>query len=603
MPGNGSPLDFNPAPSRSWRAATMHGLFEWCAQRWPDRVALRYRGQEVSYGTLNAAADGYAAALQHRGALPGTVVPVLLPRSPQLFAAMLGVLKCGAAYAALDQRWPATRLRELIAHLDGPVVVTDDDAAWPTPSWRAPGDITDTVPGSAARTVVPVSTDDACAVFFTSGTTGTPKGVLTAHRGNVRLFDDWVFAPLDSGAVMPQALAPTWDAFGLDSWGVLFNGGTLVLLEDTLELATKIRDLVAVHGVNTIFPPTAVFHSMVNNDLDGFSGLRIVGTGGEKLSERHAALFLDAHPQIPLINMYGPVESSVAATYRVVTPEDCDGHDSVPLGVPFPNTQVYVVDGGQPCGFGEQGEVVLGGDGLALGYFKDPELTARKFLPLTVDGQQTLVYHTGDVGHWSDAGLHFDGRGDRQVKIRGYRIELDDVEHHAGALPGVGSCALVPLTGPDGACEDLCLFYTTSGGADLEPDRIRELLEDLLPHYQVPALVQRLDRMPVLEDRKLDRRELVQRAAELRSAPKQAAAAVPLTGTAAQVAALFADIIGVPSVPPDASFFRLGGNSLSAAQLCTRIRRELGTVLRISQIFDDPTVTAIAGLIDAGRAG
>ncbi|UOX89586.1 non-ribosomal peptide synthetase [Amycolatopsis sp. FBCC-B4732] len=586
---------FNPAPRPFERAETMHGLFEWCADRWPARTALHHRGRDITYRELAETADAYAAELQARGVGRGSIVPVLLPRSPELFATLLAVLKCGAAYAALDLRWPRTRLAELIEHLGGPVVAAERGAGWSS-MWSPPAQ-----PILGARpAAVDVGADDACAVFFTSGTTGTPKGVVTAHRGNVRLFDDWLFTPLDSGAVMPQALAATWDAFGLDSWGVLFNGGTLVLLEDTLELATKLRDLVAIHGVTTIFPPTAVFHSMVDSDLDAFAGLRAVGTGGEKLSARHAARFLEAYPDIPLYNMYGPVESSVAATCHRVRPEDCTPPDSVPLGLPFPNTQAYILDGDRLCDVGESGEICLGGKGLALGYFEDSSLTARKFVELALPSGPERVYRTGDLGRWTAGGLlHFEGRADRQVKIRGHRIELDDVEHNAGRVPGVGACAVVPVTGADGAYEDLCLFYAGSGDAPGE-EELRTRLAERLPGYLVPALVQRLERLPVLEDRKLDRRALAELAASRRIA-SAAPVAESLSDTEAAVAGFLREIIGVPSIASDVSFFRQGGNSLSAAQLCSRISRDLGVKLRISQVFEAPTVRGVAGLITAGK--
>nr|AUO14859.1 non-ribosomal peptide synthase [Amycolatopsis sp.] len=575
---------FNPAPVPFGRAETMHGLFQWCASRWPDRVALHHRGRDTTYRELAELADAYAAELQARGVERGSIVPVLLPRSPELFATLLAVLECGAAYAALDLRWPAARLTELIEHLGGPVVAAERGTSWPS-VWSPPSQ-----PILGARpAAVDVGADDACAVFFTSGTTGTPKGVVTAHRGNVRLFDDWLFTPLDSGAVMPQALAATWDAFGLDSWGVLFNGGTLILLEDTLELATKLRDLITIHGVTTIFPPTAVFHSMVDTDLDAFAGLRAVGTGGEKLSARHAARFLEAYPDIPLYNMYGPVESSVAATCHRVRPED---RSEVPLGLPLPHTQAYLLDGDR---LSDTGEICLGGRGLALGYFKDEELTARKFVTVSLPSGPERVYRTGDLGRrTADGLLHFEGRADRQVKIRGHRIELDDVERNAGRVPGVGACAVVPVTGADGAYEDLFLCYT---GAPDE-DELRTHLAERLPGYLVPALVQRLERLPVLEDRKVDRRALAELAARLRTATAPADGP-PLSETEAAVAEILRDIIGVPSIATDVSFFRQGGNSLSAAQLCSRISRDLGVKLRISQVFEAPTVRGVAGLIAA----
>jgi amino acid adenylation domain-containing protein len=585
----------------------VHELFDWCVARWPHAVAVRHGGRRITYAQLAAASHSYAADLEDAGVGPGQVVPVLLPRSPELLAVLLAVLRRGAAYAALDPRWPRARLAALIGRSDGPLLVTGESGPWAKPVWAVPPTPFEELLAEGRRaTPVTVGGDDPSAVFFTSGSTGTPKGVLTAHRGNVRLFDDWAFAPVGGGAVMPQALAATWDAFGLDSWSVLLGGGTLVVLEDTLELARRLRELVAEDGVDTVFLPTAVFHMAVDTDLDAFRGLRIVGTGGERLSPGHARRFLDAHPGIPLHNMYGPVESTIAATGHVVRPADCAEETGVPIGRPFPNTGVHVVDGERLCAVGESGEICLSGAGLALGYLDEPGLTAQKFtdLPVGPGGAPVRVYRTGDLGHWSDEGLvYFDGRVDRQVKLRGFRVELDDVERNAREVAGVGACAVVPLTGPDGACEDLSLFYVPVGDGSAPPldeSGLREVLARRLPGYLVPGQIHRLDMLPVLEDRKVDVRALAALAVRLRG--RGADGDAPEGATEQALAELFGEVLGVASVPRDASFFSLGGTSLTAAQLSGRLQERFGTRLRLAEIFDAPSVRALAPLLEAAAA-
>jgi amino acid adenylation domain-containing protein len=593
---------WNPAPHPFRRAETVHELFDWCVRRWPSAVAVRHDAREVTYAGLAAASVGYAAELEARGVGPGQVVPVLLNRSPEFLAVLLAVLRRGAAYAALDRRWPRARLTALMARLDGAVVITDEDGPWPRPTW-APPPILESVgagtggPGSPAA--VPVGRDDPSAVFFTSGSTGTPKGVLTAHRGNVRLFDDWAFAPAGSGTVMPQSLAPTWDAFGLDSWSVLLGGGTIIIMPDSLELARRLPELISGQGVNTVFLPTAVFHMVVDSDLDAFTGLRVVGTGGERLSPGHARRFLERHPGIPLHNMYGPVESTIAATDHVVRLADCDEETGVPLGRAFDHTAVHVMDGDRLCAVGEVGEICLSGAGLALGYLDDPELTAQRFTPGPPgpDGEPVRIYRTGDLGHWSAEGLiYFDGRADRQVKIRGFRVELDDVERNARQVAGVGSCAVVPLSGPDGSCEDLTLFYVAAQ-SDLEAEQLRADLAARLPGYLVPGQIHRLDRLPVLEDRKVDRRALNELAAELRR--QGAAGEEPLGPAEEAVASAFGEVLGVRAIPRDTSFFALGGTSLAAAQLCAHLDGRFPNRVELAAVFDQPTVRGLARLLEA----
>jgi acyl-CoA synthetase (AMP-forming)/AMP-acid ligase II/acyl carrier protein len=407
---------------------------------------------------------------------------------------------------------------------------------------------------------------------------------------------------------MPQALAATWDAFGLDSWSVLLGGGTVVLLEDTLELARRLRKLVRDEDVDTVFLPTAVFHMVVDSDPAAFDGLRIVGTGGERLSPAHARRFLERHPGIPLHNMYGPVESTIAATGHVVTLADCAEETGVPIGRPFPNTAVHIVDADRLCDVGESGEICLSGAGLALGYLDAPELTAQRFtdLPIGQAGAPARVYRTGDLGHWSSDGLvYFDGRADRQVKIRGFRVELDDIERNAREVAGVGSCAVIPLTGPDGGCEDLSLFYVPSAADDadaapLSEAALRAALAERLPGYLVPGQIHLLEMLPVLEDRKVDRHALAALAVRLRG--RGADGAEPVGATEQLLGALFGEILGVASVPRDASFFTLGGTSLTAAQLAGRIEEQFKVRLRLAEIFDAPTVRALAPLLEAAAA-
>ncbi|MER5640647.1 non-ribosomal peptide synthetase [Kitasatospora sp. NPDC002227] len=589
--------EWNPAPHPPTRGETVHELFDWCVERWPDAVAVRHGERRVTYAELAEASHAYAAELERQGVGPGTLVPVLMPRSPEFLAVLLAVLRRGAAYAALDPRWPRPRLDSLLTRLGGPVLVTTEAGPWAKPVWAPPA--LESVEAGRRPGPVRVTGDDPSAVFFTSGSTGTPKGVLTAHRGNVRLFDDWAFAPVGEGAVMPQSLAATWDAFGLDSWAVLLGGGTIIIQQDSLELARRLRELIAEEGVDTVFLPTAVFHLVVDSDLDAFTGLKVLGTGGERLSATHAHRFLTRHPGIPLHNMYGPVESTIAATGHLVTLADCDESAGVPIGRPYPGTAVHILSPEQrPCAVGETGELHLAGAGLALGYLDDPELTAERFvtLPLGPGGAPVLAYRTGDLGRWSPEGvIHFEGRADRQVKLRGFRIELDDVEQAARTTEGVGSCAVVPLTGPDGSCEDLTLFYV---GA-LPQEQLRTALAARLPGYLVPGQIHRLDQLPVLEDRKVDRHTLGSLAVRLRT--QGATGDAPQGATEQLLADLFREILGIAAVPRDISFFALGGTSLTAAQLAGRLEQQFATRLRLAEIFDAPTIRDLATVLDTAR--
>jgi amino acid adenylation domain-containing protein len=495
----------SPASPRTIHEAVAH----W-ARRQPDAPAIVFRGEPISYRVLDAASDEYARALAEQGAGPGTVVPVLLRRSPQLVATLLGVLKCGAAYAALDHRWPAERIRTVLDILDPPLLVTDAPTGSGMRSWVPP---TEDLPEAAARGGRPPScTVDPSAVatvFFTSGTTGAPKGVLSPHRATTRLFHGDTFADFAPGRAMPQTAPAAWDGYTLETWGMLTSGGTSAIVEGDYLLPAQLRDLVTSFGVDTAWLTASLFNLFVDEDVECFAGMRQVLTGGERLSVPHVRKFLRRHPDIALINGYGPVESCVFVTTHRIRPSDCDLDGGIPIGTAVPRTRAVVLDGDRPVR-GELGEICVAGEGLALGYLGAPEATAERFVTRTLDGRPTTLYRTGDQGVLDDSGvLHFRGRTDRQVKIAGNRIEPDDVEAAARRIPGLRECLAVAVPGTDGTVERLALFYTVEPEGGPAPAAVRRELSATLPRYLVPHHLYRREALPRTANGKLDQHALL----------------------------------------------------------------------------------------------
>ncbi|MEU6061937.1 amino acid adenylation domain-containing protein [Streptomyces sp. NPDC047097] len=504
----------------------------------PDATAIIAGAERYSYAELDAAAEAWAAALAALGAGPGTFVPLLLPRSAELVTAALAVLKTGAAYAALDPGWPAERLAAVTDALAPAVMVAPagatarlngrPGAVWSPPTHGIRGSATGTGdgvggrPGTQRPKGVPVGSaayPDAATVYFTSGTTGRPKAVVSGHRAVVSLFGDANPGPLtggrgapELGPVMPLAAPVSWDAFTLEMWGPLLAGGSCVLTEGGYLLPGTLRELVAVHGVDTVWLTASLFHLFVDEDPGCFAGLRQVLTGGETLSVPRVRAFLDHHPAIALTNGYGPVETCVFTTARRVRRADCELPHGIPVGTALPGRAVHVLDGsGRPVVPGTEGEVCVSGEGAALGYLGDPALTARMFPTVTVAGVPTRVYRTGDLGFLDGAGvLHFTGRADRQVKVRGHRVEPAEVEAAARALPGVADCAVVPVPGANGGFERLALFYTAVPAAPApEPRSVRRALAAVLPRHLVPELVRPRTALPLTAHGKLDRSALL----------------------------------------------------------------------------------------------
>ncbi len=486
------------------------------AARQPEATALIADGRHISYKTLDDAASTYAAELSRRGVGAGHVVPVILPRSAQLVALQLGILKCGAAYAGLDPRWPADRHANILEQL-APVVVVGGRVG----GYEPPAEDVSVAAARGGRFAAARSNPSTAAtVFFTSGTTGGPKGVVAPHQAVTRLFQPGGLDGFGPGHVTPQAAPLPWDMYAFELWGQLTAGGAVVLVAEDHLLPGTLAELVRNDAVDTLWLTTSLFNLFVDEDLECFAGLGQVLTGGEKLSPGHVRRFLERHPDIPLRNGYGPAENCMLTTTHLLRPEDCDVPGGIPVGTPVRGTTVLVLDAAdQVCGPGEPGEICIAGTGLARGYLGAAELTAEKFPTVDVDGSPVRIYRTGDIGVVDRTGLlHYRGRQDRQVKISGHRVELGELETVARGLAGVRECVAVPVTTPEGQVRRLALFYLAHGedgdapGDGGDPLAVRAQLLRLLPGYLVPALVRRLARFPVTANGKLDAAALQEQA-------------------------------------------------------------------------------------------
>jgi mycobactin peptide synthetase MbtE len=550
---------------------TIHGCFRECARRRPASVAVRQGNQSMTYAALDTWSDRIAGCLHDRGVRPGDIVPVLLDRSITLVAVLLGILKSGAAYAALDASWPDEHLAGLLRRLDGPLVVAvrpyRDHPTW-IPSRRLPADRP--VP------VADTSGQDPCCVFFSSGTTGEPKGALVPHDGTVRLLRDASFATLGPGAAMPQAAPLPWDGFTLELWSMLITGGTALLLEQAPLTSSRLRRCVA-RGATLAWTTTSIFNLLVDEDIDCFAGLGQVLVGGERLSPPHVGRFLARHPDIRLTNGYGPVEATVFVTTHDIGPDDPGHQRGIPIGTALPDTDLLVLDGDQLCGEGQAGELCVAGPRLALGYLGGVSggFTRRH------GGAGPRLYRTGDLVVRQGELLYFAGRKDRQVKVRGHRVEPQELEATAMRLPGMRRCAVVALTRPAGRVA-LALFYSAGEDARLTPQDVGEHLRRLLPDYAVPQFVREVDGFPLTASGKLDERALTAllkpgEAGDARGqgapAPESAEEATELEQLIAKV---MASVLGVERLAAGTGLHALGATSLDLIRGCMRLEREFG---------------------------
>ncbi|WP_225827506.1 non-ribosomal peptide synthetase [Streptomyces naphthomycinicus] len=580
------------------RDGTLCGSFAERARERGDRTALIDGERRFSYRTLDEVSNAWARELTRRGvAAAGDTVAVVMPRSAELVAVLLAVLKTGAAYSLIAPEWPRARQEELVRLLAAPVVVTTGTAGWDRPTFVPPP-----VERAERRPTPPaipaVRPDAPATVFFTSGSTGVPKAVVSPHRATVGLFADPVFRGFAPGAAMPLAAALPWDAFSLELWGMLLSGGTSVLIDGPYLLPPALRTLIAGHGVNVLWLTASLFNMFVEEDPDCFTGLQYLFIGGERLSPGHVRRFLAAHPAITLVNGYGPVESTVFATVHEITAEDCARESGIPIGRAVAGRRLHVLRDGEPCGPGEPGELFVAGDGLALSYLGQPALTGERFVRAAGPGAAERMYRTGDLVSTDTAGvLHFHGRLGRQVKLRGHRVEPAEIETLVRQSPGVTDCVAVPRTDGDGTCVGIALFYTTEHPADPRPDELRRALTARVPGHLVPDHLAHVDAFPLSANGKVDHRRL---AASLPPPPASAPAhdATARDRLEAVVRSAFAEVLRRESVASDASFFALGGTSLDAGRLCTKLGARLGTPVPVSLVMAHPT---LGGLLDELR--
>ncbi len=586
----------------SWNSAAPQGISSQCVheiiraqtERTPDSVAVQVGDEALTYRQLDDRAEDIAARLLAAGAGTGTVVAVLLDRKPDLVAALLGILKSGAAFLPLDPRQPAARNTFSINDAGAAIILTDRQL--PTGGETVTAKVINLNDPWPARTAlkfnpsVTVSPADLAYVIYTSGSTGRPKGVLVEHRGlaNLMLTMFGEFGVTASGTVLsPSSIG--FDAALADIFCALACGARLVLA--TVEQATNpdalIRLIADTGGTYMMATPT-LWEALVAVGWNGDPHLTVV-SGGETLTDALAQALLRRCPAV--WNAYGPTEATVGSNFSRLA----EG-DTVTVGRPLPNVRVYVVDSRgwmQPVGV--PGQIVIGGVGLARGYLNRPDEHARRFGddPFHVGGR---IFRTGDRGRFlPDGRLQYLGRYDDQVKIRGIRVEPDEIASTLAEHPDVGCCAVVAREAPSGG-QQLVAYMVGESGCPSDAEA-RGWLRCRLPEYMVPSAFVYLSEFPMTASGKLDKAAL--------PAPSPLGAGHPgdqrpRNDMERRVAKLWADVLGVPVTDVNSDFFDMGGHSLLTLRLISKIQRTFGVSLPLAAFLDSGrTVAGLAELLSA----
>ena len=588
------------------RDRTIPGLFEAVAASRPEAPAVTFGDDLLSYGELERRANRLAHYLQGLGVGPEVPVGLCLERGLELVVAVLAILKAGGAYVPLDPDYPEARLSYMLADSAAPLLVTE--AALQDRVSGYGGRVvcldlerTQIAQASAARPEVALGARSLAYIIYTSGSTGRPKGTRIEHRSVVRLVRDTNYVELGPDEVILQFAPISFDASTFEIWGALLNGARLAVMAPGVPSLEELAGALRGKGVTTLWLTAALFHQMVDAQLEALAGVRQVLAGGEALSVAHVRKMLGALPAgHRLINGYGPTENTTFTACHGMTGDSEIGR-SVPIGRPIANSRVYVLDGHrQPVPRGVAGELYIGGDGLARDYLNQPELTAEKFVadPFS-DDPEARLYRTGDrVRHLADGTLEFLGRLDDQLKLRGFRIEPGEIEAILGEHPSIGKSVVILREDQPGD-KRLVAYFVVKRGETVELEELRGFLRARLPAYMVPSAFVELESLPLTPIGKIDRAVL--------PIPDQGrddgchANAAPESEIERALAGQWLELLNVERIGRHDDFFDLGGHSLIATQAVSRIRSELETEITLAEFFQHPSVSALAELIENRR--
>ncbi|NOJ74206.1 non-ribosomal peptide synthetase, partial [Paenibacillus alvei] len=600
---------FQTKPTQYPHEESIKSLFEAQVKKTPDRIAVSCGTEQLTYAELNAKANIVANRLlasnggcdTDRGGMDRSekMVALLLERNIDMVIGILGVVKAGYVYVPIDPEAPQDRIQYTLSDSGASLLLVnqgkEDMISLPQGNIYAiehlHSDEPDTALGAElkANPDVSIAPQDALYIIYTSGTTGEPKGTIIEHECVVRLMknDDMPF-DFDEEDVWSLFAAYNFDVSVWEMYGALLYGGHLVVIpNDAKKDSYAFLDILREKRVTVLNQVPSSFYNLMQVEL---------AEAGERLCVKHLIFAGEAlqvgklkawhakYPEMNIVNMYGITETTVHVTYKAITAEDIE-LDVNDVGKALPTLKIYMLDGDKLCGIGVPGELCVAGVGVARGYLNKPELTNKKFVANPfVPGER--MYRSGDLAKWlPDGNIAYLGRIDDQVKIRGFRIELGEVENALRQLEGIQDAAVIVRETHDG---EKALFAYLISKDQVQLQAVRRDLEEVLPAYMVPAYMMQIDQLPVTRNGKLDKRalpEIVAVSEKEYTAPKNE--------LEAQLCNIFSEVLGVERVGTQDSFFELGGDSIKAIRIVSKLR-SAGYQIAIKDIMQKYTVEAIS---------
>lgn len=601
------------------RQATIHGMIERAAARYPDKTAVSSAEGSLTYRQLNEMANRTARMLLDRGLRKGEFVTLLMERSAELIVSLLGVLKAGGAYVPVDPEHPDERNRYIVEDTGSAFVLTKgkymqaaDRLCAGIGTVKAIVDVEAGFPAydDADNPDAGAGPDDLAYVIYTSGSTGRPKGALIAHEGVVNLGEtvrrDCRIGPED---VLTQFATYSFDASVWDTIGALFYGAELYLLSPAERMSVE-EFAAAVERTGTTI--VAILPTVFFNQLSAYlsdegyrklSRVHLITVAGEALyGEQVRAFQRKFKDAIAIVNVYGPTECTVCTTTHTIRDYIPDELANVPIGRPIGNYKVYIVnEENRLCPVNVHGEVLISTVGLAKGYLNQPEKTKEAFVPNPFEPGK-LIYKSGDFAKLlPDGTIEYVGRRDSQIKIRGHRIEIGEIEDAFAKIPNVQNIAVVPKKEKDGQ-NMLVGFFTSKDGTRAAVADIKRLLGEKLPSYFVPKLVVQLEEMPLSPTGKIDRKRLAGYELQEEQAHDDARYAPPVNETQAAIAAAWQESLELNRIGIHDDFFEIGGDSLAIIHVLVLLKPQFPDI-GISDFFKCRTIEKLAERAERLRIG
>jgi amino acid adenylation domain-containing protein len=578
----------------------VHRLFEAQARKAPDSLAVSSEAEHLSYGGLNERADELAGRLRSLGVRQETLVGVCFSRSIDMVVAALAVLKAGGAYLPLDPAYPPERLGFMLKDSQAIALLTRQSSSRNFADLSLPVICLDVESEDIAETDEPFSpvqarSESLAYMIYTSGSTGTPKGVAVQHAGLANLVQWHQFTYGVSAKDRATLVAgPAFDASVWELWPYLTVGASLHIPDEmTRAAAADLLEWLSAESISVAFLPTALAEELTAKQMPAGLSLRFLLTGGDKFHHTPQTSL-----PFTLVNHYGPTESTVAATSATIAAGAGDNLPP-PIGRPIDNTQIYLLDQRlQLAPIGAEGELYIGGAGLARCYNARPELTAERFIPNEFSREPgARLYKTGDLARYlADGQAEYLGRLDNQVKIRGYRIELGEIEAALVQHPSVIQSVVVARGETPGA-KHLVAYFLPAAGASLSTRELRSFLKERVPDYMAPSAFAAIEKLPLTPNGKVDREALP--APDPAAYEFRATGGLPRNPVEEMLADIWAEVLRVGQVGIAENFFELGGHSLLAIQVISRIGEYLQIELPVRTLFESPTVAGLAIEVEA----